>query len=1207
MLRLALSRPRGHKQDAQALVEFALTILVFLLLIFMIIEVARILQAYVTLQNAARAGARYAVTGQFLEAYGSDPLRVGDPEREWNPAGDGVLQTIAPCWPLFSDDLAAPTPASKEYYQPFRNARTCSVEEVTIRGLAGLVLDAQAGDAQAGYYEVMVRGVGRAVTPDMTLERYLKDTSHPLYALYPYDQITGQELIDDYGYDYSQANKYVLIPGFAGQPSQKVVVQVAYRLPIVTPILSAIAPTVRLTATAVMTNEAFGSTSAQREAALPPELPPIPTLGAPLPPDLTITSISLLNPLPFYAPGDNITYQVDVANIGGIDARPAGGIPLSFFFSETPLDPAQLSSAAVAAPGLVATVTVADALAGSTQTITVPIQIPLAATNAQYYVYAWIDAAPGASWAGDEFQGDVVNEEGTSGSVAYNQAREANNVADVGTIVLTEVVDLKFDDTNPITASVAAPNQNDPVIFTVIVRNLGPSDANGVYFLLDDRGGNMATGFALGAAPGCTQDAGTGVIRCDLGTMAGGTSQTITIPTTVIAPGGSEFSVFATVAHTDTAQLDVNPANNQNDIARDAVVKVGAVDLSIDIVSSVTDPELATTFTYTVTVRNASPNGAAAVTAMVENANPPAGIRFLNAPAPTVTQGSITSIAGDLLTWNVGDLPGNTTAQLVFTAEVIDATDDVVTTATITSTHVEVTLADYVDTVTLTPRAADLSIVKTFSPVTLGNAATVAIGNPVSYRITVTNQGNASSTGITVIDKMPAGLVFSLADASILSGGGTLSYNAAARELTWTGFNLAAGASAVLTYTATVDADAYSTYGAGPHYNVAEVTATTPEDVMTNNSDTNTALTYANVVDLELLGWVVDSSVTPGPSTPSLQVAVSNQTINYILTVTNNGLSDAENVYVELDSADLPNWLANLTVLNAAATQYAGTDLLGDIQSAARWNVGLLPAGSSATLTIFFQVENRNLLPSSLLWLDLNAPLTAVAKLPGYPGSDVNTANNTATITRFAVAASEIYVNVGSSGANCSVPLTWGIFNAATPNYKFGHPFIGLDQSWRPWYDTGAPWAASGVVTFYDTGGTPVYYADGDGNRNNNGLLTADGLKLFANCRAEGSSFTLYFDDLAPGQWQVIFLFADYQGYTNRILNVTANGTSVLSNYVIANHVNDDNPGSNPNENYVIVRRNATVTSTYQLALQFTGSASRPALVQGIGLRYIGP
>jgi hypothetical protein len=54
--------PRSER--AQTLAEFALIAPVLFLLIFGIIDAARMMQSYVTIQGAAREGARYAVTGR---------------------------------------------------------------------------------------------------------------------------------------------------------------------------------------------------------------------------------------------------------------------------------------------------------------------------------------------------------------------------------------------------------------------------------------------------------------------------------------------------------------------------------------------------------------------------------------------------------------------------------------------------------------------------------------------------------------------------------------------------------------------------------------------------------------------------------------------------------------------------------------------------------------------------------------------------------------------------------------------------------------------------------------------------------------------------------------------------------------------------------------------------------------------------------------
>ncbi|MBK6326571.1 MAG: pilus assembly protein [Chloroflexi bacterium] len=63
-----IKRKKHPQSRGQALVEFAIIAAGFLMLVFLIVESARILWAWGTVQAAARAGARYAVTGNF------DPL-----------------------------------------------------------------------------------------------------------------------------------------------------------------------------------------------------------------------------------------------------------------------------------------------------------------------------------------------------------------------------------------------------------------------------------------------------------------------------------------------------------------------------------------------------------------------------------------------------------------------------------------------------------------------------------------------------------------------------------------------------------------------------------------------------------------------------------------------------------------------------------------------------------------------------------------------------------------------------------------------------------------------------------------------------------------------------------------------------------------------------------------------------------------------------
>jgi hypothetical protein len=62
VVRRLIGRSRGEK--GQALVEFAFAAMIFLLLVFGIIDFARLFQSWVTVQHAAREAARYGVTGR---------------------------------------------------------------------------------------------------------------------------------------------------------------------------------------------------------------------------------------------------------------------------------------------------------------------------------------------------------------------------------------------------------------------------------------------------------------------------------------------------------------------------------------------------------------------------------------------------------------------------------------------------------------------------------------------------------------------------------------------------------------------------------------------------------------------------------------------------------------------------------------------------------------------------------------------------------------------------------------------------------------------------------------------------------------------------------------------------------------------------------------------------------------------------------------
>ena len=69
LIRLIAHLKRPRKYRAQGLVEFALILPVMLLTIFVIVELARVLHAWMAIENGARFGVRYAVTGEWNDTY----------------------------------------------------------------------------------------------------------------------------------------------------------------------------------------------------------------------------------------------------------------------------------------------------------------------------------------------------------------------------------------------------------------------------------------------------------------------------------------------------------------------------------------------------------------------------------------------------------------------------------------------------------------------------------------------------------------------------------------------------------------------------------------------------------------------------------------------------------------------------------------------------------------------------------------------------------------------------------------------------------------------------------------------------------------------------------------------------------------------------------------------------------------------------------
>jgi hypothetical protein len=108
-----------HRRKGQTLAEFAITLPILLLLLFGIIEFGRIFQAWVTLQNSARAAARYATTGVYDTARYKLDLESRDTSDPLNNSWHGDIDSIVPCVRNAVEDATLVPPISASQAQAY--------------------------------------------------------------------------------------------------------------------------------------------------------------------------------------------------------------------------------------------------------------------------------------------------------------------------------------------------------------------------------------------------------------------------------------------------------------------------------------------------------------------------------------------------------------------------------------------------------------------------------------------------------------------------------------------------------------------------------------------------------------------------------------------------------------------------------------------------------------------------------------------------------------------------------------------------------------------------------------------------------------------------------------------------------------------------------------------------------------------------------
>jgi uncharacterized repeat protein (TIGR01451 family) len=342
-----------------------------------------------------------------------------------------------------------------------------------------------------------------------------------------------------------------------------------------------------------------------------------------------------------------------------------------------------------------------------------------------------------------------------------------------------------------------------------------------------------------------------------------------------------------------------------------------SVDLSVALGSSPASPALNSNVTITVTITNPSVTPAANVEV---NVPLPAGLTYVSDTPTTGTYSSATGL------WTIPALVSGT-STLTITAKVISTDPQDMAAEISASTPLDPNTANNISNISISsPRSSDLVI--TMVP----SAATAFVGNPITYTVTVKNNGVDPAYNVDVADSFPA--FPALAPATGTASQGV--YNTVTK--TWDLAGLGSG------FSATLALGLNAPNMAGALQNSATASATNADPNNINNTDAQTI----NILSPSDVSGVKNNN---GPM-------YIGGTITYTIVLTNNGSYPQQNNTGNELTDVLPS---TLTLVSANAS--SGTAATGS--NTVTWN-GSIPAGGTVTITVTATVNNTATVGSTI-------------------------------------------------------------------------------------------------------------------------------------------------------------------------------------------------------------------------------------------------
>ena len=406
------------------------------------------------------------------------------------------------------------------------------------------------------------------------------------------------------------------------------------------------------------------------------------------------------------------------------------------------------------------------------------------------------------------------------------------------------------------------PLEGEVVTFEIEVTNNGVAQATGVS-LTDLLPAGLTATAGNGAVTQGTYDSATGLFN--IGTLNIGETAILTLEGTVdVGEGGNTITNITTAASGDQP----DPSTAGDDLDESVVVDNNADLVTVKTLASGNAVPLeGEVVTFQIEVTN---NGVAQATGVSLTDLLPAGLTA-TAGNGVVTQGTYDAVTGlfDIGTLNIGETAVLTLEGTVDVGEGGNTITNITTAASGDQPDPS-TAGDDLDESVVVDANADLVTEKSL----LSGDATPEEGDSVTYLITVTNNGTAQATNVSLTDQLPAGITFT---GSAVSQG---SYNSATGLFTIGTLNT--GATATIELTGAVDV------GAGGSTLVNVTTAATGDqpDPSTAGDDLDETIVVDNIADL-----VTEKSLISGNPTP-----LEGESVTFQIVVTNNGAAQATGV-----------------------------------------------------------------------------------------------------------------------------------------------------------------------------------------------------------------------------------------------------------------------------------------------------------------------